>query len=123
MKPEYQWIEKLIATLPGAEIVYKDAWQAFTFLIGGKIFAILGTSTGENLLTIKGDPARNEELKELYSDIIPGYHVNKTHWISAKLDSPEIPQALLENSLEAAYFLVLGKLPKKVRAQFETEKD
>lgn len=116
MSESYQWMDEAIAELPGAKRYYKVEWETEVFVVAEKLFAMIGHPNGEaELLTVKGEPTNNEELKEIYSDIIPGYHMNKTHWISIRINSTEIPKVLMEKSLQNAYSLVFNKLPKKTK--------
>ncbi|MGX7419833.1 MmcQ/YjbR family DNA-binding protein [Carnobacterium gallinarum] len=116
MAEKYLWMNQAIKDLPGAKRYYKTEWDTDVFAVANKIFGMLGQPKGEmKLLTVKGEPSKNEELREIYADIIPGYHTNKTHWISIRIESPEITQLLMEKTLQNAYHLVFNKLPKKTQ--------
>ncbi|MFP3388375.1 MmcQ/YjbR family DNA-binding protein [Brevibacillus sp. SIMBA_040] len=96
---------------------YQVDWEADRYHIGGKMFAMLGAdSNGVPILTLKCDPARADELREIYEGIVPGYHMNKTHWNSLYFDT-DIPEELWEKLIEHSYTLVLQKLPKRVQQE------
>ncbi len=61
-------------------------------------------------------PARGDGLRQLYTDIIPGYYMNKTHWNSVKADG-DVPEDLLRQMLDEAYGLVFTSLTKKKQAE------
>jgi predicted DNA-binding protein (MmcQ/YjbR family) len=71
---------------------------------------------GKDILTLKCDPVHADELREIYEGIIPGYHMNKTHWNSIYFDA-DIPQELWERLIAHAHEMVLQKLPKRVRQE------
>lgn len=108
------FLTKLVTQLVGAEKVHKSAWEADTYGVGGKIFAIRGTNKQQQpVLTLKGPPAQNEELIESNPAVTPGYHMNKTHWISLQVESDLVNEALVVACFETAYKLVFKKLTKK----------
>ena len=55
-----------------------------------------------------------EALREAYAAISPGYHLNKRHWISLRLDG-SVPDELVEELLRESYGLVRASLPRSVR--------
>ncbi|CAM4398597.1 MmcQ [Bacillus manliponensis] len=101
----------------GAIHDYKVEWRANRYLVGGKMFALFGRDgKGKAVLSLKCDPARAEALREFYCDIIPGYHLNKTHWNSIYLDA-DIPDELWEKLIVHSHELVLQKLSKKLQKE------
>ncbi|WP_445506244.1 MmcQ/YjbR family DNA-binding protein [Niallia sp. 03190] len=101
----------------GASHDYQVDWKADRYHVGGKMFAMIGgDSQGKPIITLKCDPARAEELREIYEEIIPGYYMNKTHWNSIYLDST-IPDELWELLIAHSYTLVFEKLPKKLQRE------
>lgn len=44
-------------------------------------------------------------VRDQYSDIIPGYYMNKVHWNSVNPDG-EVPDELLKDMLDKSYDLV-----------------
>ncbi|MFY4776646.1 MmcQ/YjbR family DNA-binding protein [Metabacillus sp. RGM 3146] len=104
-------------SLTGTAHDYQPDWQADRYHIGGKMFAMIGgDSKGKPIITLKCNPVRAEELREMYESIIPGYYMNKTHWNSLYLDS-SLPYDLVENLIQHSYQLVLEKLPKKIQRE------
>lgn len=108
-------------SLTGVTHDYQPAWHADRYHIGGKMFALIGgDSKGQPILTLKCNPVRAEELREMSEGIIPGYHMNKTHWNSIYLDSP-LSYDLVENLIQHSYQLVFNKLPKKMQKELVSE--
>ncbi len=83
------------------------------FKVGNKMFALTNLD-GEPSINLKCDPERAIELREQYSSIIPGYHMNKTHWNTVIIDS-SIPIKLLTELIDHSYKLILDSLPKAKR--------
>ena len=112
-----QTVDALCRKQMGSTHDYQVDWEADRYHIGGKMFAMLGAdSKGVSILTLKCDPARADELREIYEGIVPGYHMNKTHWNSLYFDT-DIPEELWEKLIEHSYTLVLQKLPKRVQQE------
>ncbi|MBH0332466.1 MULTISPECIES: MmcQ/YjbR family DNA-binding protein [Brevibacillus] len=102
---------------------YQMDWECDRYHVGGKIFAMIGgDSKGVRILTLKCDPMRAEELRVTYEGIVPGYHMNKSHWNSVYLDA-DIPEGLWERMIEHAYETVLQKLPKRVQQEIMNKKE
>ncbi|MEG0294369.1 MmcQ/YjbR family DNA-binding protein [Enterococcus sp.] len=102
------------ANLPSAKVYFREDWEVIYFELQGKMFALLSPTVDEKTqLTIKGDPQKNEELRELYSSIKPGYHMNKRHWNSIILQTDELTDEELTQMLLSSYQLVLAKFSKK----------
>lgn len=51
----------------------------------GKIFALVNLE-GDLTLNLKCDPTRAIELRERYPSVKPGYHMNKKHWNTVRID-------------------------------------
>lgn len=66
---------------------------------------------------MKVDPEEGAFLQEQYEDIIPGYYSDKRNWISVKPDGA-VPDGLLKDLLDKAYFLMLGSFGKKRQRDF-----
>jgi predicted DNA-binding protein (MmcQ/YjbR family) len=81
-----------------------------------RIFAIADLAHEPLDVSVKCVPDRAEALRADYRSIVPGYHLNRQHWITIVLNedaSDELVQSLLTDS----YDLVR---PKSKRARAET---
>lgn len=83
------------------------------FKVGGKMFALTNLD-GEPSVNLKCDPERAIELREQFSSIIPGYHMNKVHWNTIFMDGSMSDQ-LLKELVDHSYLLILDSLPKAKR--------
>lgn len=113
----YDFIDSYCMDKVGTTKDYKEEWGAFRYMIGGKMYAMLGEfKDGRPLLSVKGDPFMNITLRETFPDIIEGYYLNKEHWNSIFLDG-STPVEIVKQMLDESYFLVLRNLPKKVQSE------
>jgi predicted DNA-binding protein (MmcQ/YjbR family) len=87
--------------------------RTLVFKVGGKMFALTDVESFESI-NLKCDPERAIELREQYSAIIPGYHMNKKHWNTVVLDG-SLRDSLIYSLIDDSYLLVAGSLPKKDR--------
>lgn len=86
------------------------------FKVGGKMFALLSLDNQPTTLALKCDPERALQLREMFSAVRPGYHMNKTHWNSITLDG-SIRTNQVQEWIDHSYELVKKGLPKAVREQ------
>jgi len=102
---------------PGVIHNYQVDWQADRYFIGGKMFALIGgEGRGNPIISLKCDPDRAEVLREEYEGIVPGYHMNKTHWNSIYFNAG-VPDQMMEQLIRHAYELVFSKLTKKLQRE------
>ena len=59
--------------------------DTLVFKVNGKIFA-LANLDGDLSLNLKCEPAFALELRERYTSVLPGYHMNKKHWNTVLID-------------------------------------
>jgi predicted DNA-binding protein (MmcQ/YjbR family) len=65
---------------------------------------------------VKCDPDEAIELRDTYSCVIPGYHMNKKHWNTVIADG-SVSDKLLKTWIDASYNLVFESLPKKSKQE------
>ena len=119
----YEWLDEYLLSLPGAEKDYKPEWGWFRYMVQGKLFAAVcspgpehKTYGGHDLVNLKCDPQRSEQLRAQYPDILPGFYSDKRTWIACFLDGA-LPDALLRELCGASHRLVVEKLPKYVQRE------
>lgn len=103
--------------LKGAKVYYREDWDCYYFDLVGKYFGLLSDKSENGpFITLKNSPEVNEELRETYSFVRPGYYTSKAHWNSIDLTSEEVTEAILEEFIKISYQLIFDKLTKKVKA-------
>lgn len=83
-----------------------------------KMFATLGQEGGEGRMNLKCDPNQALALRDIFTAVLPGYHMNKKHWNTIKLDG-SIPEGEIQRMIDHSFALVVGGLSKKVREGME----
>lgn len=81
--------------------------DTLVFKAGGKIFALVNLN-GDLSINLKCDPLLAIELRERYSSVTPGYHMNKKHWNTVLLDG-SIPDKEILSWIDHSYEMVAGK--------------
>ncbi len=98
---------------PGAEESFPFGEETLVFKVGGKVFLIASLTEG-NQFNVKCDPERAIELRERYEEVQPGYHMNKRHWNTVRMDGALKAKAIRE-MIDHSYEIIVAGLPKKVR--------
>lgn len=80
----------------------------------GIIMSVSGDKVGRadasalDVMNLKSDPEDSLVLFELYPEIIPAYHMNKTHWITIPLDN-SLPGSLVVSLIDKSFRLTEKK--------------
>lgn len=78
------------------------------------MFALMPVNGEQVRINLKCDPFVAQGLREKYKSIIPGYHMNKTHWNTVIIDD-SISNDVIRSMIDDSYDLVFFKLTKKTR--------
>ncbi|MDE6247203.1 MAG: MmcQ/YjbR family DNA-binding protein [Muribaculaceae bacterium] len=84
--------------------------------IGGKMFCLMTLDGEWDFYNLKVDPVYSEQLREQYTGIKPGYHMNKKHWISVQFEG-DVSDELQKKLICHSYYQTARNLTKKLRAQ------
>ncbi|AWW31559.1 MmcQ/YjbR family DNA-binding protein [Echinicola strongylocentroti] len=87
--------------------------DTLVFKVGGKLFALIDIEKFESV-NLKCNPERAVELREEFTGIIPGYHMNKKHWNTVSFGGA-VPDPLILELVDHSYELVFQSLPKKLQ--------
>jgi predicted DNA-binding protein (MmcQ/YjbR family) len=93
---------------PGAVEDYPFGSETSVFRVGGKMFALTPASEHPYSINLKCDPVRAMELRETFSEITPGHHMNKRHWNSLDLRGGLLDE-LVRELIDHSYDLVNKK--------------
>ncbi len=96
---------------PGAEEALPFGPDNLVYKVNGKIFLITGLDQEQLSFNVKCDPELAIELREKYSCVIPGYHMNKKHWNTIVVDG-SVSVKQLKEWINHSYELVVGKKKK-----------
>ena len=98
-------------TKPGAEETFPFGPDTIVYKVGGMVFLLTGLDSEELRFNVKCDPEKAIELREEFSCVLPGYHMNKKHWNTIVVDgSVSIKQ--LKVWIDHSYELVANSLSK-----------
>lgn len=87
------------------------------YKVGGRMFAILPVR-GALAISLKCDPEWARVLRETYPAVTGGYHLNKRHWNTVRIDG-SVPDDEVFEMIEHSYGLVLRSLPRRVRDELK----
>lgn len=106
---------------PFAKETYPFDDVTAVFKVGGKMFALISEHEAERLsINLKNTPDENILMRQIYEDVIPGYHMNKTHWNTVYCDN-KLERSVIMKMIDDSYNIVYSKLTKKLKAQLENE--
>ncbi|GAB6857408.1 MmcQ/YjbR family DNA-binding protein [Microbacterium xylanilyticum] len=108
-----QWAAARAEELPGVTVDQPFGPEVDVYRVRERMFMAM-SSTGRTSVTLKAAPADAEALRETFPAIVPGYHMNKRHWITLGSDG-SLEQDLVEELVTEAYRLVVAKLPRTQR--------
>lgn len=97
----------------GAEESFPFGESVLVFKVGGRAFLLADLTEG-NSFNVKCDPDLAVELRERHEEVQPGYHMNKKHWNTVRMDGGLKTREMRE-MIDHSYELVVAALPKKVR--------
>lgn len=85
------------------------------FKVMNKMFALTDIDQFISI-NLKCDPDRAIKLREEYTDIKPGYHMNKSHWNTITVNG-DVSDVLLFELINHSYDLVVDSLPRKLKEE------
>ena len=101
----------------GVEETFPFGPDTLVYKVGGKIFLLMGLDNEGLRFNVKCDPDMAIELREEFSCVLPGYHMNKKHWNTIIVDG-SAPAKQLKEWINHSYELVVDSLAKKLRDSF-----
>ncbi|MEY4286337.1 MAG: hypothetical protein RL511_410 [Bacteroidota bacterium] len=87
--------------------------KTLVFKVYGKMFALVDIDDFTSI-NLKCDPQYALELRESFSAVAPGFHMNHKHWNTVRFNL-DVNDQLLKELIDHSYLLVYQGLPKKVR--------
>jgi len=125
-----QEVRDYLLSKPEAEEDFPFGPDVMVLKIKGKVFALLSPGGGKNpdkrpQMNLKCDPLEATQLRDVFDDVIPGYHMNKKHWNTLYLSQAEkpsdIPVGEIERQIDNSYALVLQGMTKAMRRSLEIQ--
>ncbi|MEL0584947.1 MAG: MmcQ/YjbR family DNA-binding protein [Candidatus Thiodiazotropha sp. (ex. Lucinoma kazani)] len=113
-------LEEHLSKLKASESGYPFGPDALVFKVMNKMFALVSQKDNPARVTLKCRPADAETLVAQYESIIPGYYMNKKHWITISL-TEDLPDQMLIDLTNGSYKLVVSKLTKREKEQLHKQ--
>ncbi len=105
---DHSTVEAFMLSMPNAKLDYPFGEDVAVYKVKDKMFALIAEGTEPLRISLKCDPRLSTILKEKYESVMPGYHLNKKHWITIVL-SGQLPWEEIEGLIRHSYQLVLNK--------------
>ncbi len=104
---------------PGVSESFPFDETALVFKVMDKMFALTNLK-GDLRINLKCDPELAIDLRERYSFVIPGYHMNKKHWNTIIIDN-NVPAKLIFEWIDHSYDLVVKSLTKEKQGKLRKQ--
>lgn len=86
------------------------------YKVCGKMFMLVSLDSVPHSVNLKCEPNLAIELREKYSFVLPGYHMNKVHWNTIVFENG-LDYKFLFNQIDNSYDLVVNGLSKKLKVE------
>ena len=114
-------VRELCLSLPQSEETTPFDETTLVYKVAGKMF-LLADMTDGRAVNVKCDPDHVIALRERYAEVTPGWHMNKRHWNTVRIDG-DLPEKLIREWVVASYRLLAGSLPKTERGPLHAALD
>ena len=91
--------------------------DTLVYKVMGKMFALGGIQNFQSI-NLKCDPEKAVSLREEYTYVRPGFHMNKKHWNTVDMEW-NAEDELVKSWIDHSYDLVAASLTKKLKAELE----
>jgi predicted DNA-binding protein (MmcQ/YjbR family) len=115
---ELETLRAYLLSRTGAIATYPFGPQPLGVKVGGKIFALVSEDITPLQISLKCEPAHAQFLRESFTAVQPGYHLNKEHWNTVTLDG-SIADEGIQAMIDESYLLVVKGLSKAARRRLE----
>lgn len=102
---DHKTVEDYILSFDGAAREYPFGEDVAVYKVAGKMFALMSEKQKPINLSLKCDPQLGQRLRERYESVLPGYHLNKKHWITVIL-SGQLSWDEVQDLIRHSYLLV-----------------
>ncbi len=97
---------------PNAEETQPFGPDVLVFKVHNKAFLLLPLNTEDLRFNVKCNPELALELREQYSSVLPGFHMNKKHWNTIIVDG-SIPAKHIKEWIDHSYELIAKPIKKR----------
>ena len=106
-------LHEYLLSMPGAWLDYPFGEGTAVYKVGHKdvagqkekMFALVSEGSAPVRVSLKTDPQLNRTLQERYETVLPGYHLNKKHWMTV-ICSGQLSDDEIQDLVRLSYRLV-----------------
>ena len=88
--------------------------EVLVLKVAGKMFALIAWQELPLTISLKAEPQQALLWRELYPAVTAGYHLNKQHWNTVRLDG-SVPDDTLRQMIDESWSRVVAGLKKSER--------
>lgn len=109
-------ISEFCLKMPGVSYDFPFGEDLMVFRVMDKIFLLTSLQSVPLSINVKADPEQAIEWREEYDAIIPGFHMNKKHWNTVRLDG-SLSNPFVQEIIRHSYDCVVKGLSKKLKEE------
>jgi len=107
-------VERACLAKPSAFLDRPFGPETLVYKVAGRMFALVAGRAAPLEVSLKCDPELAVALRSSYPAITAGYHLNKRHWNTLRLDGT-VPDGIVLELIDLSYDLVVAGLPASAR--------
>lgn len=92
--------------------------DTLVFKVMGKMFAVLMLEKPD-MIVLKCDACRAEELRDKYTAVEPAWHFNKKYWNQVRFNA-DVDDGLIFRLIDHSLDEVVKKFTRKMKAEYES---
>ncbi len=100
---DHKTVETYVLSMANARLEYPFGEGVAVYKVKDKMFALIAEGKDPVRISLKCDPELSKLLRQKYTEVMEGYHLNKKHWntivLSGQLSWEDV-QALIRHSYE-----------------------
>lgn len=105
---DHKTVEKYVLSMPNAKLDYPFGEEVAVYKVNDKMFALIAEGKDPVRISLKCDPQLAKVLRDKYTTVMEGYHLNKKHWNTIVL-SGELPWEEIQGLIRHSYDLVASR--------------
>ena len=111
---ELQQLRDYLGAKTGAGEALPFGPAVLVLKVAGTMFALIAWQKLPLSISLKTEPQQALLWRELYPAVTPGYHLNKQHWNTVRLDG-SVPDDTLRQMIDESWSRVVAGLKKSER--------
>ena len=111
---ELQQLRDYLGAKPGACEDLPFGPEVLVLKVAGKMFALIAWQEMPLSISLKAEPEQALLWRELYPAVTAGYHLNKQHWNTVRLDG-SVPDDTLRQMIDESWSRVVAGLKNSER--------